>query len=84
MNEGIHATSELFQHFSFLYHSGEICNNESLSASIRDSQQLECKPIFDLLFNISGVQHILGFEEERMLHVLSASKLLHVLVHLRH
>ena len=83
VNESIHTSSVLFEHFCFWYISGEVGKDESISAGVGDSQHLECQSIFDLLLDISSVKHFLGLHKERVAHfLLFACECLYVLENL--
>ena len=49
VDESIHTSSVLFEHFCFWDISGEVGKDESIPAGVGDSQHLECQSIFDLL-----------------------------------
>jgi len=64
MNECVHSTSILLEHFSFLYDSWEVSQDEAVSGGIGNPQQLNCQLILNLLINIASVKHVLGLNEE--------------------
>ena len=70
VDESIHTSSVLFEHFCFWDISGEVGKDESIPAGVGDSQHLECQSILDLLLEISGVKHFLGLQEEWVAHFL--------------
>ena len=85
VDESIHTSSVLLEHFCFRHVSGEVSKDESIPAGIGDSQHLEGQSIFDLLVNVSSVKHFLGLHKEWMAHfLLFTSKCLYVFENLCH
>ena len=84
MNEGVHSTSELFEHLSFLNVSWEVSKDKSFSSGVSNSQKFECKSIFNLLIDVSCVNHFLSLQEERMFVFITASEIRDVLVYVIH
>ena len=85
VDESIHTSSVLFEHFCFWDISGEVGKDESIPAGVGDSQHLECQSISDLLLDISSVKHFLGLQEEWVAHfLLFTCECLYVFEDLRH
>ena len=85
VDESIHTSSVLFEHFCFCDSAGEVGKDESIPACVGDSQHLESQSICDLSVDVSSVKQFLGLQEEWVAHVfLFTSECLYVCEDLCH
>ena len=85
MDEGVHTSTVFLEHLCLLDISGEVSENESISASVGKSQKLKGNSVFDLLINISVIIHFFNLEEKWVIEFFRlAGKLRNVIHNLGH
>ena len=81
VHERVHSTSVLFQHLCFRHVSWEIGKNESISASVCESQKFQCDFVSDLSIDVSIINVFFNLQEKWVIELLSLASELRYILH---
>ena len=85
MDERVHATSVLLEHLGLGDAAREVSENETFACLVGHSENFESDTILGKLVDVTGVEHLLHLDVERVrVFFLNASKLLNVSKYVGH